>query len=695
MPAKFAKTLGRTLDARPDRLDLRDREYTPNVVSLPQQWPDDANIRRLFPRYCKSGLVLNQGEEGACTGFGLACVVNYLHWRVALDSGNARARQQPVSPRMLYHLARFYDEWPGEDYDGSSCRGALKAWHKHGVCSDTLWPYRDAAGHVRFLKPHDSWAEDALTRRLGVYYRVNRSSVVDMQAAIREIGAIYVSGDVHDGWGIQARKQAITGHASLPVVNPMKKPDSLGGHAFALVGYNRIGFVVQNSWGLVWGNCGFGVLPYEDWVKHGTDAWIAALGVPSGGAKPSSVPVPSKEKTVIARAGSITFTSSSATQPPPKVDKEVARWSPEEAYRHTIVMGNDGAVINRILTHENGASCMRDIVCDQPLRFWGKGAKPRHIAIYAHGGLNSEDASVQRIQTLAPYFKANGVYPVFLTWRTGPTETLAGILEDELKKVPRPEGDIGDLFERVKETAAEVLDRTVEVLARPAAKPIWSQMKQNAASAVEESRGCTMLADALAQLKKDAPQAQIHFVGHSAGSIILGHLLDLLPKRNLNVASCHLYAPACTVRFAMDHYVPAMENNVLARKRFFIHLLSDAVEICDTVGPYRKSLLYLVSRALESRHKMPILGLEQAFEAKANPKWHEDELDSVKSWQKFWNASGNGLDVVTTKQVSTGSLGRRIRACHGSFDNDAATIETTLKRITGEKPAFAVEWIDY
>ena len=41
---------------------------------------------------------------------------------------------------------------------------------------------------------------------------------------------------------------------------------------------------------------------------------------------------------------------------------------------------------------------------------------------------------MQRIQTLAPYFKANGVYPLFLTWRTGPTETLSGILEDELQE---------------------------------------------------------------------------------------------------------------------------------------------------------------------------------------------------------------------------------------------------------------------
>jgi hypothetical protein len=500
---------------------------------------------------------------------------------------------------------------------------------------------------------------------------------------------------VHDGWDIGARNKTITGHASLPVVQTITKADSLGGHAFALVGFNRIGFVVQNSWGLPWGNCGFGVMPYAEWVKYGTDAWIAALGVPAHKSKISDVPVSAKEKTVIARAGAITFTSSAAAEPPPKVRKEVTRWSAEEAYRHTIVMGNDGEVINRILTHENGATCVRDLACDGPLRFWQGGAKPRRIAIYAHGGLNSEDASVQRIQTLAPYFKANGVYPVFLTWRTGPTETLSGILEDELKKVPRPEGDIGDLFERVKETAAEVLDRTVEVLARPAAKPIWSQMKQNAAMAAEPSRGCVLLADALALLKQQVPQLEVHLVGHSAGSIVLGHLFDLLPARNLDVASCHLYAPACTVRFALDHYVPAIENKVLPRKRLHIHLLADAVEICDTVGPYRKSLLYLVSRALESCHKMPILGLEQAFDAKANPKWHEGELDSVKRWQKFWNASGNGPDVVDTKQVTTGTLGRRIRACHGSFDNDAATIETTLRRITGAKPAFPVEWIDY
>jgi hypothetical protein len=691
MPAKFVKNIGRTLDARPDRLDLRDREFTPSVVCLPQRWPDDGAIRKLVPQYCKSGLVLDQGQEGACTGFGLACVINYLHWRTDIQN-RARKKHQPVSPRMLYHLARFYDEWPGEDYDGSSCRGALKAWHKHGVCTETLWPYRDKKGAVRFLAPLEGWAEDALTRRLGVYYRINRASVVDLQAAILEIGAVYVSSDVHDGWAVASKKK-ITGHASLPTIKPIKKQDSLGGHAFALVGFNGIGFVVQNSWGTAWGNCGFAVLPYEQWVQYGTDAWISALGVPTIAARMSKSPVPSKEKVVIARAGSISFTSS-ARAPRPAVKKEVAPWNAERAYQHTLVMGNDGDVINRIVTHENAMSCVQDLACDA-VDAALRSAKSKHLVIYAHGGLNSEDASIDRIQTLAPYFRANGIHPLFLTWKTGPAETLSSILDDELKRIPRPEGDVGEFFERVKETAAEVLDRTIEVLARPAAKPIWSQMKQNAAASIEVGRGCELLANALVNLKARLPDVKVHLIGHSAGSIILGHLLDLLPQRNMAIDSCHLYAPACTVRFAVDHYLPATKRGTLDRKRLHLHVLSDANEICDTVGPYRKSLLYLVSRSLESCHKMPILGLEQVFEPKNNPKWHDPEIETVKAWQKFWQSSGNGLDVVHDRQVSTGSLGKKIQASHGCFDNDATTIETTLRRIIGTTPAFPIEWIEY
>ena len=58
------------------------------------------------------------------------------------------------------------------------------------------------------------------------------------------------------------------------------KPSADGGHAFALVGFNRDGFIMQNSWGREWGAGGFAVLSYADWLANAMDAWVARMGVP-------------------------------------------------------------------------------------------------------------------------------------------------------------------------------------------------------------------------------------------------------------------------------------------------------------------------------------------------------------------------------------------------------------------------------
>ena len=36
-------------------------------------------------------------------------------------------------------MARRYDEWPGESYEGSSARGAMKGFVRHGVCLAKTW----------------------------------------------------------------------------------------------------------------------------------------------------------------------------------------------------------------------------------------------------------------------------------------------------------------------------------------------------------------------------------------------------------------------------------------------------------------------------------------------------------------------------------------------------------------------------
>jgi hypothetical protein len=54
----------------------------------------------------------NQGQEGACVGFGCSRMMSMLN-------------RKTYDGFWLYHEAQKVDEWPGEDYDGTSVRAGL------------------------------------------------------------------------------------------------------------------------------------------------------------------------------------------------------------------------------------------------------------------------------------------------------------------------------------------------------------------------------------------------------------------------------------------------------------------------------------------------------------------------------------------------------------------------------------------
>ena len=725
----------RALDVRPDKLDFRDLDFRPALRSLPGRYPSQEVVAVNLPAYVKAGLILDQGQEGACTGFGLACVANYLLWLRHVTHGDAGKFHQ-VSPRMFYELARKYDEWPGENYEGSSCRGALKGWHKHGVCSLALWPYPfDAKGKPVFKRPGEGWALDAASRSLGVYYRVNRESVVDMQAAIAEIGAVYVSATVHDGWDelVHARPTAPPqSHAEVPLIGRMKNAKSVGGHAFALVGYDDRGFIVQNSWGKVWGASGFGCLPYEDWIEHGTDAWAAALGVPT---VPSQArlaaarwPVPSGDD-LRSRARAARSLDNPRDDPWP-IDhefnyKKYEPLSTNDAYLRTLVSGNDGELLVKDMTQHavyGVEDYAEDIVLRQPLA-WFKARQqgPAKLAIYAHGGLNDEAASIARIRVLAPYFLANGVYPLFLTWRTGAGETVADAVSDWLPKIPGfKEERAGGFLEWAKDKFSEEKDAAIETFGRTFGRGIWSEMRENADRGMEENHGLDLLARNLvilrAQLAANGRPLEMHLVGHSAGSILLGHLLQRFLDPKVRKAAppaqtISLYAAACSVRFAVERYIAAAQAKLLSPDRLWLYCLSDERERGDglpspSMPAYGKSLLYLVSRALDDAKKMPLLGFERAAfpgyarakDKKAQEQWDKDELSFLLEWQKFWKAEANGekLGRITTEpNVPNTRTGGTIPATHGSFDNNITVLTETIERIAGAPLVAPMEWLDY
>ena len=57
-----------------------------------------------------------------------------------------------VSPGDALHRWRAATTSPdGENYEGSSCRGAIKGWFNNGVCLEDDWPYEpDSLNPARY-----------------------------------------------------------------------------------------------------------------------------------------------------------------------------------------------------------------------------------------------------------------------------------------------------------------------------------------------------------------------------------------------------------------------------------------------------------------------------------------------------------------------------------------------------------------
>jgi hypothetical protein len=221
-------------------------------------------------------------------------------------------------------------------------------------------------------------------------------------------------------------------------------------------------------------------------------------------------------------------------------------------------------------------------------------------------------------------------------------------------------------------------------------------MKQNAEAASVHDGGMVRVAENLRKLKADFNDLEIHLMGHSAGSIVLGSFFSVLDTRSLKASTVSLYAPACTVEFANSKYVPAATNGIYDPKRLFIDILSNKNERDDTVGPYGKSLLYLVSRALESRHKTPILGMEATFEPKFdkedifasstsvfNPAPPNKPHPDVVAWRKAWAQMSGDCKLLDIPRVVEQRPAFSVRSVHGCFDNWIDGVERTMRRILG------------
>ena len=632
----------RIYNARPDTLDFRDRIYQPSLVEVPMR-------TSLVDYQALKVPVLDQGDEGACTGFALATVCHYL-----LRTREVVPDRVAVSPRMLYEMARRYDEWPGEDYEGSSARGAMKGWHKHGVCRETLWKHKPAGKDSSMTATR---AEDAAARPVGAYFRVPHNDLVAMHAAQAEVGVLYATATVHTGWQ-DVRRNGIIQY----------EKDVIGGHAFAIVAYDAEGFWIQNSWGRGWGKSGFGHLSYDDWLENGSDVWVARL----------AVPVKLQQGVGLVRSSLAARQSSS--------------YAHSDIRPHVISLGNDGCLCDTG-TYGTSEQEVRSIISDDIPRIT-QGWPRKRILLYAHGGLVSEKSAIKRVADYRQQFLDAQVYPLTFSWKSDYWTTLKNMLQDAFSR-RREEG----ILDKSKDFMLDRLDDTLEPIARVlTGRAEWKEMKENALLATTaEKGGARFVAGLLKELLATDSSYELHIMAHSAGAVLHAPLVQLLGHDGLipsgpmqgetglaqGIKSCTLMAPACTMKLFDETFLPAIGNGAI--DRFALFTLKDGFEQDDNLaGIYHKSLLYLVSNALEDKaripvispHGEPVLGMEKCI------------LKNRKLMQLIKNH--DAVDwVLAPNDESEGSRDASRAKQHGDFDDDAHTVKAGLARILGKSTVSA------
>ncbi|TCS60279.1 papain like protease [Primorskyibacter sedentarius] len=521
--ASLSFGMERKLDARADVGDVRDFIYRPTLSGLASGI--DA---RESADWWADGRIRDQGTTSNCTAQALAGIVDHLRARdrmVNAPSGSSLAaefRKPWASEKMLYNIARFHDEFPGENYKGSSIRGALKGFYFNGACS------RQAAKELADDEWHMTRAILKSARRvqLGAYYRV-RAHLSDVHAALNEAGLVLASAVVHEGWATDGGKILFN--------NESAGKDML--HAFILIGYTQHGFLVQNSWGTEWGDNGVSLWTYEDWSVNVIDQWVLRLAVPVIGSSETGNPqTAANSRFRLGRASYEEFGQRTIT-PATRFD----------------VLGHV-ASLSRGRLDRYGPYHVDQATLEETARLIQNSPDYKHVLIHFMGLQRHETATMSALRDAIPVFKKNGIYPFFVTVENDLSSAVHDMVEAEVSFANRIVGETesSEKDRRIEARISGAALRIVEEIQRSSMAVFYGKDLDQPAEGVEVLNS---LFDAL-NARYVAGDVSFHFSAHGFGCRLLATLIkrfNLLKHRPI-LSSVSLLSPMISARVVLESF---------------------------------------------------------------------------------------------------------------------------------------------
>lgn len=224
----------KVLDVPETPIDERDWELKEEMIAN----SEDANAKEFSRRYLTPP-VKNQGRIGSCVGHSGRVV-----YGDTLDFDG----KEP-SAMWIYKKGKIHDPFPGEDYSGTTIRGACRGLIKEGCCEEKFWPYLDNEDAPIL----EGAAENAAEHKIDSYYVIPKQNHdLIKKTLLKE--TLWTSFKVNTEFYYTPKNGIVDSEKYLA-------SSAAGGHAVAMTGWKIIDgnlyWEFQNSWGTRFGDAGF------------------------------------------------------------------------------------------------------------------------------------------------------------------------------------------------------------------------------------------------------------------------------------------------------------------------------------------------------------------------------------------------------------------------------------------------------
>ncbi len=217
---------------------IEEEPFAETFVPAAGRLPEACDMRDIMPR------IKNQGQIGACTAYTAVGAFEYMAKTFGCDLD--------LSELFVYYMSRSYSNKTNEDC-GSSTHAAIQSMIDFGVCEKNVWTTTD-------YTEEPSEEAKAMAKNHMVLKAMTVEHKLDhLKAAINEGFPVCFGLKIFKSFG-----ETQGGFISRPSAEELNGAE-YGYHAMLLCGYSDAQkiFIVRNSWGENFGDCGYCYIPYS------------------------------------------------------------------------------------------------------------------------------------------------------------------------------------------------------------------------------------------------------------------------------------------------------------------------------------------------------------------------------------------------------------------------------------------------